>query len=68
MDIEDFRVNEDEQKLGDVNLSGLSDEVLLRHLDEVSEEIKRRNGLLPQTAGSAAVDIMKALQIAVRPR
>lgn len=49
-------------KLDDVDLAGLTDAELLGHLDEVSEELKRRNGLLPKTGSSAMVDVLKAVR------
>lgn len=50
------------------DLSGLSDGDLLSLLDRVSEEIKRRNNLLPRTAGSAAVEVVQALHSLVTKR
>jgi len=45
-----------------MDLKSLTDQELLKLLDDVSEEIKSRNELLPKTAGEAAVDLMKVLQ------
>jgi hypothetical protein len=43
------------------DLGTLQDGELLDLLDLVSDEVKRRNGLRPATAGKAAVDVMKIL-------
>jgi hypothetical protein len=50
-----------DETFGDLVLRSMSDEQLLQHLDKVSEEVKRRNSLLPKTAGTAMVDILKAI-------
>ncbi len=43
------------------DLGTLGDGELLDLLEAVSSEVKRRNGLRPETAGKAAVDIMRTL-------
>jgi hypothetical protein len=48
------------------DLASLGESELLDLLDTVSEEVKRRNGLRPATAGKAAVEVMKALEEIVR--
>lgn len=47
--------------MADHLLRGMTDEQLLDHLDKVSAEVKRRNSLMPKTAGSAMVDVLKAI-------
>ncbi len=42
-------------------LESLGDAELLDLLDSVSDEVQRRNRMMPKSAGAAAVEIMKAL-------